>query len=63
MDLPSQVEDLRAAGSVVHTAFPDARAGAGFDADALDPSTRGPAARGGYAQGPELAELLADGWT
>ncbi|MGN6300406.1 MAG: patatin-like phospholipase family protein [Angustibacter sp.] len=63
MDLASQVEELRDGGSVVDTVFPDARAGAVFDAGALDPSTRGPAARGGYAQGRELAVRLADGWT
>jgi NTE family protein len=62
MDLASQVAELRAAGSSVQTVFPDARAGAVFDANALDPSTRLPAARGGYAQGRDLAESLAEFW-
>jgi len=33
-----------------------------FDANALDPSTRLQAARGGYDQGRALAELLAEFW-
>jgi NTE family protein len=62
MDLASQVADLRAGGSIVEIVFPDAGAGEVFDANALDPSTRLPAARGGYAQGRALAEQLADFW-
>ena len=62
MDLASQVAELRAGGSTVETVFPDAGAGAVFDANALDPSTRLPAARGGYAQGRALAEQLAGFW-
>ncbi|MEW1954383.1 patatin-like phospholipase family protein [Terrabacter sp. NPDC080008] len=63
MDLATQVAELRAAGSSVRAVFPDAEAGEGFDANALDPATRPPAARGGYAQGRALAEELSDFWT
>jgi NTE family protein len=62
MDLASQVDELRTGGSLVETVFPDDRAGDVFDANALDPSTRLQAARGGYDQGRELAETLADIW-
>ena len=62
MDLASQVKELRASGSRVETVFPDAGAGEVFDANALDPSTRRQAARGGYDQGRALAELLAEFW-
>jgi NTE family protein len=62
MDLASQVAELRAGGSTVETVFPDAGAGNVFDANALDPSTRLPAARGGYDQGRTLAEPLGDFW-
>jgi NTE family protein len=62
MDLASQVEDLRASGSVVETVFPDAGAGEVFDANALDPSTRLQAARGGHAQGLTLGKQLAEFW-
>jgi NTE family protein len=62
MDLATQVDELRAGGSAVQTVFPDAGAGDVFDANALDPSTRLPAARGGYDQGRTLAKLLAAFW-
>jgi NTE family protein len=62
MDLATQVDELRAGGSRVETVFPDGGAGDVFDANALDPSTRLQAARGGYDQGRGLAELLADIW-
>ncbi len=62
MDLATQVRELRAGGSSVETVFPDAGAGAVFDANALDPSTRRPAALGGYEQGRALAERLAAFW-
>ena len=62
MDLATQVRELRAAGSQVETVFPDARAGAVFDANALDPSTRPQAARGGHEQGRALATELAQLW-
>lgn len=62
MDLASQVAELRAGGSRVETVFPEAGAGDVFNANALDPSTRQQAARGGYNQGQVLAELLAEFW-
>ena len=62
MDLASQVADLRAGGSRVETVFPGASAGDVFDANALDPSTRLQAARGGHEQGQALAEHLAGFW-
>jgi NTE family protein len=62
MDLATQVDELRAGGSRVETVFPDAGAGDVFDANALDPSTRPQAARGGHDQGRALAELVADLW-
>lgn len=62
MDLATQVDELRAGGSRVETVFPDRGAGDVFDANALDPSTRHQAARGGYEQGRALAETLAEFW-
>ena len=62
MDLATQVDELRAGGSRVETVFPDGGAGDVFDANALDPSTRPQAARGGYDQGRGLAGLIADIW-
>jgi NTE family protein len=62
MDLATQVSELRAGGSRVETVFPDGGAGDVFDANALDPSTRLQAARGGYDQGRAIAELLAELW-
>ncbi len=62
MDLATQVNELRAGGSRVGTVFPDGGAGDVFDANALDPSTRLQAARGGYEQGRALPELLAEIW-
>jgi NTE family protein len=62
MDLATQVDELRAGGSRVETVFPDGGAGDVFDANALDPSTRPQAARGGYDQGRALAEMLAKFW-
>ena len=62
MDLETQVDELCAAGSRVETVFPDAGAGDVFNANALDPSTRPPAARGGHDQGRALAEQLTEFW-
>ncbi|MBM7830653.1 NTE family protein [Agromyces cerinus] len=62
MDLATQVDELRAVGSEVETVFPDAGAGDVFNANALDPATRRPAARGGHDQGLALAASLADFW-
>lgn len=55
MDLATQVDELRAGGSRVEVVFPDAGSGDVFNANALDPSTRLPAAKGGYEQGRALA--------
>jgi NTE family protein len=62
MDLATQVNELRARGSRVESVFPDGGAGDAFGANALDPSTRLQAARGGYHQGRGLAGLLAEIW-
>lgn len=62
MDLATQVEELRAGGSRVETVFPDSGAGDVFGANALAPSTRPQAARGGYDQGRALAEQLTEFW-
>ncbi len=62
LDLATQVAELRADGSAVETVFPDAGAGDVFNANALDPSTRPQAARGGYEQGRNLAEHLMTFW-
>ena len=62
MDLATQVSELRTGGSTVETVFPDVRAGDVFNENALDPSTRLQAARGGYEQGAALAERLTELW-
>ena len=62
LDLATQVDELRAAGSAVEVVFPDAGSGDVFNANALDPSTRLPAARGGYAQGRVIAKQLSEFW-
>jgi NTE family protein len=62
MDLATQVDELRAGGSEVETVFPDSGAGDVFNANALDPRTRLPAARGGNDQARALAEHLAPFW-
>ena len=62
MDLATQVAELRASGSRVGTIFPDDGAGKVFDANALDPSTRLQAARGGYDQGRTLAQSAEEIW-
>ncbi len=62
MDLASQVAELRAGGSRVEVLVPDAGAGDSFDANAMDPAARRPAARGGHDQGLALAASLADLW-
>lgn len=62
MDLATQVDELVSGGSEVETVFPDASAGDVFNSNALDPSTRPQAARGGHAQGRALAEGFAEFW-
>jgi NTE family protein len=62
MDLATQVDELRAAGSRVETIFPDSTSEHMFGANAMDLSLRPPAARAGYSKGRALAELLAEIW-
>lgn len=61
MDLATQVDELRDRASRVDTVFPGGGAGV-FGANALDPSTRLQAARGGHDQGRTLAAQLAESW-
>ncbi|MFI2564126.1 patatin-like phospholipase family protein [Paenarthrobacter sp. NPDC018779] len=60
MDLATQVDVLRAAGSKVETVFPAPDAEHMFGANAMDLSLRPAAARAGYEQGRQLAPLLGD---
>jgi NTE family protein len=62
MRLATQVDELRARGSRVETIFPDSNSGNMFGANAMDLSTRPPAARAGYSQGRALAEQLTEFW-
>jgi NTE family protein len=61
-DLATQVAQLRADGSDVVTVVPDDAARAAFGDDAMDPSSRPPAARAGFAQGRDLAAGLSGWW-
>lgn len=54
-DLPSQVESLRKNGSRVEVITPDADSLAAMGTNQMDPATRVPAARAGYAQGKREA--------
>jgi NTE family protein len=60
--LAAQVDELRARGSRVETIFPDSSSRDLIGVNALDLSTRPPAARGGYDQGRALAEQLTEFW-
>jgi NTE family protein len=62
MQLAAQVDELRARGSRVETIFPDSNSRDLFGVNAMDPSTRPPAARAGYNQGRALAEQLNEFW-
>ncbi len=57
-DLASQVEALRTAGSHVEVITPDADSRAAMGVNQMDPATRIPAARAGYAQGKREAARL-----
>ncbi len=57
-DLASQVEDLRNQGSRVEVITPDADSRAAMGANLMDPATRIPAARAGFAQGKQEATRL-----
>jgi NTE family protein len=54
-DLESQVEALRKQGSRVEVITPDADSQTAMGTNQMDPATRGPAARAGYAQGKREA--------
>jgi NTE family protein len=54
-DLASQVEALRREGSHVEVITPDADSRAAMGANQMDPATRIPAARAGFAQGRQAA--------
>lgn len=62
LQLATQVEELRTAGSRVETIFPDGDAEHLFGVNAMNPSLRPPAARAGHDQGRALAEHLAEHW-
>ncbi|GMA90511.1 patatin-like phospholipase family protein [Homoserinibacter gongjuensis] len=62
LDLATQLEQLRAEGSVVEAIFPDANAEHLFGGNAMNAALRPDAARAGYAQGRERAEQLAGLW-
>jgi NTE family protein len=62
--LATQVDGLRARGSMVETIFPDAGSqdALGVGMNMMDPSKRLPSARAGYDQGKALAEHLTEFW-
>ena len=57
-DLASQVEDLRLQGSRVEVITPDADSRTAMGTDQIDPASRGPAARAGFAPGKREAARL-----
>ncbi len=57
-DLESQVETLRKQGSRVEVITPDADSQAAMGTNQMDPATRIPAARAGFAQGKQEAPRL-----
>ena len=57
-DLGSQVEGLRKGGSRVEVITPDADSRAAMGTNQMDPATRIPAARAGFAQGKQEATRL-----
>ena len=58
MDLASQAEALRRQGSHVEVITPDADSRAAMGTNQMDPATRVPAARAGFAQGKEEASRM-----
>jgi NTE family protein len=60
--LATQVDELRARGSIVETIFPDSGFAHLFGANAMDPTARQPAARAGHEQGKASAEALSGFW-
>jgi NTE family protein len=59
VDLASEVEALRKQGSHVEVITPDADSRAAMGTNQMDPATRIPAARAGFAQGKQEATRLA----
>ena len=59
VDLASQVEALRKQGSHVEVITPDTDSRAAMSTNQMDPATRIPAARAGFAQGKQEATRLA----
>ncbi|MGH9123872.1 MAG: patatin-like phospholipase family protein [Acidimicrobiales bacterium] len=57
-DLPSQVQGLRKQGSRVEVITPDADSRAAMGTNQLDPATRIPTARAGFAQGRQEATRM-----
>lgn len=60
--LASQVDELRAGGSMVETIFPDSESEHLFGVNGMDLTLRPAAARAGYDQGRALAGGLGDFW-
>ena len=58
VDLASQVEGLRQQGSHVEVITPDADSRAAMGTNQIDPATRIPAARAGFAQGKQEATRM-----
>lgn len=58
MDLESQVDALRSQGSRVEVITPDADSRAAMGTNQMDPATRIPSARAGFAQGKQEATRL-----
>jgi NTE family protein len=62
MQLATQVDELRARGSMVKTIFPSSDVEHLFGANAMDLSLRPAAARAGYDQGTALAGRVTEFW-
>ncbi|MDQ0895040.1 patatin-like phospholipase family protein [Agromyces ramosus] len=60
--LATQVDELRAGGSIVETIFPTSEDEHMFGANAMDLSLRPPAARAGFEQGRARAAQLTEFW-
>ena len=59
---PRRSRSCAAGGSTVVSIFPDSDSRDAFGLNMMDPSTRPPAARAGYAQGGALAARLIEFW-
>ena len=60
--LSDQIDELRSDGSTVETVFPDDESLAAFGDNVMDPTSRVPAARAGFAQGRDAAASLEAFW-